>query len=180
MGMSSPALAPAGAPPRSRLSRYGSLGLIATAALFVCIPWVAHRFSPIEAMVGDNLLQRQDEVFVFGGRRMSGFLVVDDNIPLRNDVPSLHLADFDAIIQQSSVESYQELIHPVVPPLPFGFVFAPRLEKGSISMFQYIVPAEVVERRDIAAWHFKLMRWGYKPDGYCECWFFVTKAEPLR
>jgi hypothetical protein len=180
MGMSSPVLAPAASPSSSRLSRYGALGLIAAAALFVCIPWMAHRFSPIEAMVGENLLQKQGEAFVFGGRRMSGFLVVEDGMPLRNDVPSLHLADFDSIIRQSSVEFYQELIHPVMPPLPFGFVFAPRLEKGSTSRFQYIVPAEVVERRDIPAWHFQLERWGYKPNGYGEYWFYVTKAEPWR
>ncbi len=47
MGLSSPVLAPVESPSRSRLSRYGSLGLIVTAALFVCVPWIAHRFSPI-------------------------------------------------------------------------------------------------------------------------------------
>src|SRR5260370_19616785 len=104
MGMSSPVSQRRVAPLRSWSSRYGSLGLVVTAALFVCVPWMAHRFSPIEAMVGDNLLQKQDEAFVFGGRRMSGFLVVEDGLPLRSDVPTLHLADFEAIIKQSEVE----------------------------------------------------------------------------
>jgi hypothetical protein len=40
------------------------------------------------------------------------------------------------------------------------------------------VPAEVVERHDVQAWHFDLKRWGYRPDGYGEYWFYVTKAEP--
>jgi hypothetical protein len=67
----------------------------------------------------------------------------------------------------------------VTPPLPFGFVFAPRLEKGTFSANQFIVPADVIERRDVSAWHFQLKRWEYKPNGYGEFWFYVTKAEPL-
>jgi hypothetical protein len=180
MGMSGPLSALSGVLSGSRLSRYGALGLITAAALFACVPWMAHRFSPIEAMVGDSLVSKQDEAFVFGGRRMSGFLVVEDGLPLRDDVPTLHLADFEAIIEQSLVETYGELLHPVMPPLPFGFVFAPRLEKGVVSRFQYIVPAEVVERRDVPAWHFHLNRWGYKPDVRVQYWFYVTKAEPLH
>ena len=39
----------------------------------------------------------------------------------------------------------------------------------------YIVPPEVMERRDVAAWRFELKPWGDKPAG---SWFFVTKAEP--
>jgi hypothetical protein len=65
-----------------------------------------------------------------------------------------------------------------LPPLPFGLVFAPRLEKGSVSAFLYIVPPEVVEHREVPSWHFNLKRWGYKPGGYGEYWFYVTKAEP--
>src|SRR5258708_4779055 len=104
--------------------------------------------------------------FLFGGGRMSGFLVVADDQPLRDDVPSLNLTDFSALIGQSRVEMYQDLIHPILPPLPFGFLFAPRLEKGSSSLSQYIVPAEVVERRNVQDWHFELKRWGYGPNGY--------------
>lgn len=148
------------------------------AALFVCVPWMAHRFSPIGAIAGDGLLPKQGEAIVFGGRRMSGFLVVEDGSPLRDDVPTLHLADFDAIVRKSGVESYQGLLRPAAPPLPFGFVFAPRVEKGVLSLNQYIVPAEVMERRDVEFWHFQLKRWGYTGRG--EYWYYVTNAEPWR
>jgi hypothetical protein len=57
-------------------------------------------------------------------------------------------------------------------------VFTPRLEKGSGSQYQYIVPPEVVERHDVGAWHFDLKQWGYRPGGYGEYWFYVTKAKP--
>jgi hypothetical protein len=178
MGMSSPVLTPERSFLSSRMPRYGALGLIVAAGLFVFVPWMAHHFSPIEAMVGGGLFQKQDEAVVFGGRRMSGFLVVEDGIPLRRDLPMLHLADFNAIIRQSDVESYQGLLNPVMPPLPFGLVFAPRLEKGVDSGYLYIVPAEVIERRDVPVWRLHLKKWGYKPSGYGEYWFYVTQAEP--
>jgi hypothetical protein len=180
MGMGNPAAsAPRGPPAQSRSSRYGALGLMVTAALFVGIPWMAHRFASAGEIAGNPLVEKAGEALVFGGRRMTGFLIVADGQPLRSDVPSLHLAEFDAIVSQSNLENYQELIHPVVPSLPFGFVYAPRLEKGVQSLKQFIVPAEVLERPDVPTWRFQLMRWGYKPTaGYGELWFYVTKAEP--
>jgi hypothetical protein len=178
MGMSSPASAPATSSSPSRLSLYGLVGLIAAALLFVCVPWTAHHFFSQGRWADAAPLQKKDEAFVFGGRRMSGFLVVSDGMPLRDDVPSIHLPEFEGILRQSGIEQYQGLIHPSLPPLPFGFVFAPRLEKGGESGSLYIVPPEVVERRDVPAWHFDLKRWGYTPGRYGEYWFYVTKAEP--
>jgi hypothetical protein len=178
MGMSSPALTPATVAPPFRLSRYGWIGLTAAALLFLCVPWMTHRFSE-GTSVSAAPLEKSGEAFVFGGRRMSGVLVVKDDVPLRNDIPSVHLSEFEGIVRQSSIEEiYQDLIHPILPPLPFAFVFAPRLEKDARTVFLYIVPPEVVERRDVPAWHFNLKRWGYKPGGYGEYWFYVTKAEP--
>jgi hypothetical protein len=178
IGMSSPALAAAALPQLSLRLRYGWAGLATAAVLFICVPWMAYRFSAIHTLVNAAPLQKEGQAFVFGGRRMTGFLVVEDGKPLRSDAPSIHLAQFATIIRESNLEFYQDLIHPVLPPLPFGFVFAPRLEKGSSSLYQYIVPAEVIERRDIGAWHFDLKRWGYRPGGYGEYWFYVTKANP--
>jgi hypothetical protein len=178
LGMSSTALGPAKLSPRFAPVRFGSGLLIGAAVLFVCVPWTAYRFSSNQTLVNAAPVETKNGVFVFGGRRMSGFLVVSDGEPLRSDIPSLHLAEFDAIVRQSGLEYYQELIHPILPSLPFGFVFAPRLERDSNSLYQYIVPPEVIERRDVPAWHFDLKRWGYKPDGPGEYWFYVTKAEP--
>jgi hypothetical protein len=183
LGMSShsqsPATRPSSSwPSSSRSSRVGFIGLIATALLFACVPWAAHRFSFTATAATAAPLPKQDEAIVFGGRRMSGFLIVDHDQPLRDNVPSLHPADFEAIIAQSGVESYKDLIHPTLPPLPFGFIFAPRVEKEVGSGVLYIVPAEVIERRDVPAWHFDLKRWGAEHSGYGDYWFYVTKAEP--
>jgi hypothetical protein len=176
MGMSSPAMTPAMASPR--LSQYGWIGLAAAATLFLSVPWMAHRFSSPQASLDAALELKNDEAFVFGGRRMSGLLVVRDDTPLRPDVPSIHLSQFEGILKLSGIEIEQALIHPTLPPLPFAFVFAPRLEKDSVSASLYIVPPEVVERRDVPTWHFNLKRWGYRPGGHGEYWFYVTKAEP--
>jgi hypothetical protein len=153
----------------SRLSQYGTLGLVLTAALFVSIPWIAHRFASA------GVAPQSGEAIVAGGRQMSGYLVVADDQPLRKDVPSIHLASFEIMVAQSNLEVYQDLIHPVTPPLPFGFVFAPRLEKGVSSITDFIVPAEVLERHAVSKWRFQLMHWGEKPSNL---WFYVTKAEP--
>jgi hypothetical protein len=177
-GMSVPTFVRTKLPLRFVSLRFGSGVLIAAAVLFVGVPWTVHHFSSIQAQDKTTPAERENEAFVFGGRRMSGFLVVQNGLPLRSDVPSLHLSEFEAILEHSGLEYYQDLIHPVLPPLPFGFVFTPRVEKGSSSQYQYIVPPEVVERRDIGAWHFDLKRWGYRPGGDGEYWFYVTKATP--
>jgi hypothetical protein len=182
LGMSDPRPTSVEVHSRRRLVPFGLGGLLVAAVLLVGVPWIAHRFSPDSASVGDNLLAKPGEAVIAGDRRMSGFLVVENGSPLRSEVPMLHLAEFEAIIQQSGVENYRGLLRPVTPPLPFGFVFAPRLEKGSNTSYLYIVPAEVLERHDVAAWRFKLAPWGDRPmadDGY-DFWFYVTKAEPLR
>jgi hypothetical protein len=180
LGMSDPAFTAAKLPSSSRLPRNGLVGLIAAAGLFVCLPWIAHRFSSSGALTSANLVPEPTEAIVLSGRRMSGFIVVADDQPIREDVPSLHLATFDAILKQGSIESNQDLIHPVLPPLPFGFVFAPRAEKDSNSKLLYIVPPEVIEQRDVPAWHFDLKRWGDCHTMYCDYWSYVTKAEPWR
>jgi hypothetical protein len=179
MAMGNPAgSVPRVSPAHLRL-RYARLGLTVAGLLFVAVPWMAHRFISISETAASPLSQKPGEAFVLGGRRMIGFLIVADGQPLRSDIPSLHWTDFDAIVSRSNMEGYQNLIHPVAPPLPFGFVFAPRLEKGAESLALFIVPAEVLERSSVPSWRFQLMRWGDKLTArHGELWFYVTKAEP--
>jgi hypothetical protein len=180
MGMGNPAASVLReSPAHLRLSRYAALGLTVAGVLFVGVPWMAHRFASIGETAGGPLFEKPGEAFVLGGRRMTGFLIVADGQPLRSDIPSLHWADFDAIVSRNNMEGYQNLIHPVAPPLPFGFVFAPRLEKDVESLALFIVPAEVLERFSVPTWRFQVARWGYKPSPrHREYWFYVTKAEP--
>jgi hypothetical protein len=180
MGFSSPALLSPKPEPRPRLAQYGAWGLLLAAVLFVGTPWIAHRFSPVNALARNALSSKRDEAIVFGGRRMSGFLVVADGLPLRSDVPTIHLKDFEAIIEQSGVETYQGLLHPTLPPLPFGFIYAPRLEKNTTEPSEFIVPVEVIERHDVPFWHFQSIEWGNKANRLGDYWLYVTKAEPWQ
>jgi hypothetical protein len=162
--------------PQPALSRYATAALIAASMLLISVPWLAYRFNFTRLTADERPQAREGEAFVSGGRQMSGFLVVDDKSPLLDNIPSIHLADFAAIVERSNVEHYQNLLHPNVPPLPFGVVFTPRLEKDHVSGLIYIVPAEVLERRTVPAWHFTLSQWGTKSGG-SDYWFYVTNAQ---
>jgi hypothetical protein len=163
-----------------RLLRYGTATVPILILLFLSIPWLAHRLSPVENSTGDVLAPTPNEAIIFGGRRITGFLIVDDGIPLRHDIPTLHLSDFEEVIKQSNIEFYQGLIHPERPPMPFGFIFAPRLEHGAQSAHTFIVPLEVLKHHEVRAWRLHLKEWQRRESDYGPFWFYVTYAEPLR
>jgi hypothetical protein len=169
--------------PDRKLLRYGGMVVIVTGLLFFSVPWFAHRLSPIETLTGGALPRREGEAIIFGGRRITGFLIVPDDAPLRANVATLRLSEFERIVQKSGVEAtYQALLHPETPPLPFGFVTSPRLEKATPSGYDFIVPAEVVERPEVRAWRLKITNWQGPtgPLGYGPYWFYATHAEPLQ
>jgi hypothetical protein len=186
LGMSGPVLPlRAGQLGRSVTAKVGGTILAIAVALFFAVPWAAHRVAGLEHLSErPSFAQEPDVAIVAGGRRMTGFLVVADDAPLRADIPTLHLSDFIKLVQDSSVEHYQGLVNPVAPEVPFGFVFTPRLEKQVSSEYRYIVPAFVMEQRDVAIWRFKTEHWQTKPQdlpGYgADYWFYVTHAEQLH
>jgi hypothetical protein len=160
------------------LTRSGLIALSIAGVLAVAVPFVAHATSPARDLVRGLPPPRTNEHLVMGGRRMSGALIVADGAPRRVDIPTLSLSEFAALIDRSNVESYQGLLHPDAPPLPFGFVMTARLGKGS-SYYQYIVPAEVMERRDVSAWRFTVRARHVNPS-WGPYWLTVDKAEPIR
>jgi hypothetical protein len=184
MGLSNPVLVACEVTPDLGAPRSGIIGLIAAAVLFVGAPWVAyqleHRPFAGQAEVGRLAPLADGEAKVAGGPRMMGFLVVSDGEKLRPDVPSLHFRDFAAIIALSGIEDYQPLLHPVAPDVPFGFVYAPILETGGQGAGLLIVPPDVVERRNVQVWRFRLEPWQYKGDARGTYWSYVTKAEPVH
>lgn len=165
--------------PDARVPRWATSTLGTAATLLLIVPWIAHTNRSALYNHPDSLKAQPSQAIVLSGRRLAGFLVVADNTPLRNDVPSLHLSDFEKIIDSSGIEASQGLIHPQIPPLPFGFVFAPRAEKDAISGSLYIVPSDVIERRDVQMWRWSYRSWQQKPSN-AEYWFYVTHAEPVE
>jgi hypothetical protein len=165
-----------------KIVRFGMAMLIAALFLFLSTPWLAYRVSPARNLIVRGIPQTSEQIVVFGGRRLVGFLVLPDEIPLRKEISSIHLREFEAIIKQSNIEMYQGLLHPEMPNLPFGFVFAARLEEGTESDRLFIVPPEVMERREVPAWRFHVKVW--QPEsvlpGHVDHWLYVTGAEPLH
>jgi hypothetical protein len=179
-GFATPSPKQPATPDGPRLTLHGSLGLLLAAILMAMIPWIAHRISPAAATTTAASPSRTGDALVYGGRRISGFLVVADGERLRSDTPTIHVSDFSAIVALSRVEvAYQGLLHPVAPPLPFGFVTAPRMERGVATNQYYIVPAEVMEKRDVPAWRFETAPWNHKEDMKGNYWVNVTSATPL-
>ena len=126
-----------------------------------------------------SIVERQGEHVVFGGRRLSGFIVTADDVPTSFSVPTITLSDFRAIVKHSNIEAYQGLLTPEAPPVPFGLVAGESIERGVRSGFLYIVPEDVVRRCDVALWRFSVSDWQLKP-GNPTYWYFVTHAEPAR
>ena len=157
---------PVGAPHRTKpdtvLLRQGRAMVVLLTMLLLAGPWLAHRLAPRPA-IANVPRPPADQHLVFGPPRMTGFLIVADGTPLRKDVPSLHLSDFARMLKQGYLENYQSLLNPQAPSVPFGFVAAPRVEKGVNTYPHYIVPAEVMERRDVPFWRFEVINWHLKP-----------------
>ncbi len=159
--------------------RTAAVGFSVTALFFLGTPWLAHQLSPAHELLDGAAPLGDRERAIFGGRRMSGFLVVPDDTIFRNDLPMIHQSMFVGLVEASGVEIYQGLVHPRMPTTPFGFVFAPRLDPGEQGGQQYIVPPEVIERRDVKAWRIQIEDWQLKP-GFGPYWFNVVHAEPLH
>jgi hypothetical protein len=186
IGMSGPAMsAQKNATPYSGLRLVAAVVPLVVTVMFFGVPLLAHHFFSVERVSGlASLVHEPDEAVVFGGRRMAGFIIVADGTPLRKDAPMMHLSDFAAVLEAGGLETLQGLIHPEVPPLPFAFVFAPRLENNVSSDYQYIVPATVLEQHDVQVWRFQLKHWQTKTAqkvGYgSDYWFYATRSESLR
>ena len=159
-----------------RNTRYaGAVAAILVASLIFLLPGAAYAVLHNDRNAA-QLITGTHAVF---GREINGFLVVADGEPLPVRVAAMHYSDFEAIIRQSNLEIYQGLLYPRAPALPFGFIDAPRAEPGTSSGNQYIVPPEVLTRRDVSIWRFSTVGWPPSSPigGY---WLYVEKAEALK
>ncbi len=145
--------------------------LIAVAATPFVMRVSASPYFP-EPRVSDNLV-------VFGGRRITGTLVVADDKPLPKEIASIHISDFVNIIHHTAVEAEQGLVTPGPPPLPFAFVAAPEanlLSYGRNDLF--IAPAEVLSKPNVPFWRFDISPFRVF-QGRTPRWYLVTKAEAV-
>lgn len=139
--------------------RSGAVVVIAAVALYASVPWISYRIFTSIGPQANQVRVRPDEAYVAGGRHLSGFVVVADGEPLPTDTPTMHFSDFKTIVVRSGIEQSMVLLPPAGPGLPFGFVFAPRIDLGiRTSGSVFVVPADVVQRSSVAAWHFEITK----------------------
>jgi hypothetical protein len=158
------------------LLKYGVAGLLSICVIFLITPWLARRIAP-SVLSGSSVKSSDQHAVIFGSKRIAGFLVVADDQPLPEKLPAIHAEQFSEIVRHSGVETFQGLIHPDMPPLPFGFIFAPRIDDAD-SSDEFIVPAQVLERRDINSWQLQYRNWQQKP-GFGPYWFYTEEAHPF-
>ena len=178
MGLVGPRASRRGLSPNRRVAR-DSLGLAVLTLLgSLVLPAVAKRIAGTDQGTSSSASGPvANQHVVYGGRRLSGVLVVADGTSSGLDTAAIPLSAFKAIIGASNVEFYQGLVTPEAPPTPFGFVTGMRTEKGSRSGYMYIVPADVVRRSNVARWRFTVADWQVKP-GNSRYWYHVTRADP--
>jgi hypothetical protein len=155
-----------------------SLAAGLTAAALVLVPAVSHVIYKRIVPRVDRPVGGSNDMWIWG-RYQSGFLVVADGAPLETTVPSLHFSEFRAIVNASLIETYQGLLTPASPPLPFGFIAAPRLDDAN-SEYKFIVPPVVLERRDVGVWRLTVEEWRRTTMEYGPYWYRVTDATAVR
>ncbi len=149
--------------------------VIGVALLVIAItPALMHLFAPFYYPAP----KESDENLVFGGRRMTGMLVVADEAPLRNDVPSIHISDFVNIVRHTQLEESQDLVTPAPPKVPFGFIATPLRSYELEQLRLYIVPPKVLSRPEVAGWRFRTSDLGRTHDGN-RYWRLVSQADTL-
>ena len=166
--------------------RAEAAGYAAAALLLACVatPWLVHRFfrpseyGPPSVSSAPGPDRVPSERFIFGGSRMTGMLVLADGEPLRRDVPTLHVSDFVRIVRQSGVEADQLLVTPEPPPVPFGFIASPDFVSGEQTRYDYIVPPDVLTRKNVQAWRLVTAGLPRNP-GSENYWLRVTDATPV-
>src|SRR5205085_9697748 len=93
------------------------------------------------------------ERVVLGSSHMAGFVVVPDDQPVPNDVPSMRRSAFKTAFDYSGNESYQKLTLPD-PSTAFAFIAAPNANGSDGNLF--LAPPEVLTRREVRAWRMTL------------------------
>jgi hypothetical protein len=178
MGFTAPAaMLPIRKQPDAALFRGGVAALAIATLLVLGVPWLAHQLSPTREFARRDIAPGATAHVVYGGHRMTGFLVVADGAPLLKNVPTMHFSTFVSIFKNSGLDKvYAGLLSSRAPGIPFAFISSVMVEKGEFSISKYVVPPEVLARGDVTAWRFEGEM--HNP-GTSGRWLDVTRAEPL-
>jgi hypothetical protein len=115
------------------------------------------------------------EQYVMGGKRLTGFLVIADNLPLPHSVPALHASQFSYLLSIAPGESdLGPLLPRALERVPFAFVAGGRLD-WEVQSNMYVAPPIVLTRPDVNVWKFLL-----RPPVAGQSWNDVFDVEKMR
>jgi hypothetical protein len=124
---------------------------------------------------------------VFGGQRMTGFIVVadDQEAGVGAEGTRVRLSALKAS-HKNLIQEFENFLEPP-PPLPFALMTAPiiRVAEGSgryhaSSTKVFIAPVDVLRQTHVAAWRLTVHPWSYRGDPFADPRFWrVLEARPL-
>lgn len=178
-GFVNPKLSKTSAQARVKLPRVGLVILAASVLMVFFVPISYAKLFP-QDLAGPSNASDPNTFLIYGGRRITGILVISDGAPRPPGAPSVRFSDFARVIAKSRIEEfYHGLVHPKSPELPFAFIEAPRMEKDRSGAVLFIAPPELLTNRRVSGWRLKVTGWQSNP-GEQDYWYLVTHAEPLR
>jgi hypothetical protein len=156
-----------------------AIALSTSMLVFLIFPALAHTLALRELRAHPPIPTPgpYDEI-VTGGIRMTGFLVIPDGEAEPRSVPVMRASEFARMVRATHLEGdFGPFLNQLLPRVPFAFVGAGRVD-GPNHTNIYIVPPEVLGRKDVWAWRFTTRRWaeGERPWSTLRD---VVAAEPL-
>lgn len=173
---------------------YGPSAALAVAIVFMGFAAPLFHRAPAEALRASYSLSSNtsedpkfDVLDIYGGRRLSGILVVSDDADA-GAMPEGLVRRIGELKEtfKSELASRDNYLEPP-PPLPFALFTAPVLRRvpqeatadyGSYSNRTWVGPPILIRRPDVEAWRIKFRPWNLT-EGLEHDSFFISEARPL-
>jgi hypothetical protein len=136
----------------------GAAVLVAISAIFLFVPAFSHMLTEREiASHGPIGRPAENEHILAGGKRISGFLVVADEVVAGTGIPTLRWSTFVELIEMIRLQNeFGPFLNDLAGKTPFAFVTGVRFDALGQQLL-YIAPTELIEQRDAWAWKLTLL-----------------------
>lgn len=172
LGFANPSTAESATPPPS--ARHMLAFSVVVAGALIAAPFVVRYLGEPPAQVA-----APGQRFVYGGRMVTGFVILPDGTPPLKQAPSLPASTFAAIMTRVPMETeWGPFIADITSRTPIAFFWTPDLQIPRRSGGLYFGPPEIVTDRKAKAWRLHITEPEWKKKG--RAIDFVERAEPLR
>jgi hypothetical protein len=171
IGFANPAATESTTPSPSASAMLTFSGIVAGA--LIVAPFVVRHLGEPPAQIA-----APGQRFVYGGRMVTGFIIVPDGTPPMKQTPSLPASTFASIMTRVPMETeWGPFIADITSRAPIAFFWTPDLRISTRSGGLYFGPPEIVTNRKAKAWRLTIGNPAWKkPRSAID---FVERAEPL-